>query len=190
MLRVIWKECPYVFMDYGFLGEREAEEQVTPVLAMRERRQNNVDDAGSEKRNGVSLDRKDSSEVQQPTRAQQRDCTSPPRRESDCARETASGRKSVQRDHRACGQDTEGCTGAPHSPDVRILCWLVGFAAYLMNRCDIGRDGKTPLQRLHRRRDNTPILEFGEKILYMPAKPARGGKSGNLDSIPECLLAC
>ena len=45
-----------------------------------------------------------------------------------------------------------------------------------MNRCNIGRDGKTPLQRLHGRRDNTPILEFGEKILYVPAKPARGGK--------------
>ena len=61
-------------------------------------------------------------------------------------------------------------------PDARILCWLAEFDAYLMNRCDIGSDGKTPLQRLHGRRDNTPILEFGEKILYMPAKPARGGK--------------
>ena len=60
--------------------------------------------------------------------------------------------------------------------DARILCWLVEFAAYLMNRCDIGSDGKTPLQRLHVRRDNTPILEFGEKILYMPAEPARGRK--------------
>ena len=39
-----------------------------------------------------------------------------------------------------------------------------------------GGDGKTPLQRLHGRRDNTPILEFGETILYMPAKPATGGK--------------
>ena len=54
---------------------------------------------------------------------------------------------------------------------------LVEFAAYLMNRCAIGSDGKTPLQRLHGRKDNTPILEFGEKILYVPAKPARGGKS-------------
>ena len=67
-------------------------------------------------------------------------------------------------------------TGARVPPDARILCWLVEFAAYLMNRCDIGSDGKTPLQRLHGRRDNTPILECGEKILYMPAKPARGGK--------------
>ena len=49
--------------------------------------------------------------------------------------------------------------------DAKISCWLVEFAAYLMNRCDIGSDGKTPLQRLHGRRDNTPILEFGEKIL-------------------------
>ena len=60
-------------------------------------------------------------------------------------------------------------------PDARILCWLMEFAAFLMNRRDIGSDGKTPLQRLHGRRDNTPILEFGEKILYMPAKPAREG---------------
>ena len=45
-----------------------------------------------------------------------------------------------------------------------------------MNRCDIGSDGKTPLQRLHGRKDNTPILECGQKNLYMPAKPARGGK--------------
>ena len=37
----------------------------------------------------------------------------------------------------------------------------VEFAAYLMNRCDIDSDGKTPLHRLHGRKDNTPILEFG-----------------------------
>ena len=45
-----------------------------------------------------------------------------------------------------------------------------------MNRCDIGSDGKTPLQRQHGRRDNTTILALGERILHMPAKPARGGK--------------
>ena len=66
--------------------------------------------------------------------------------------------------------------GARVPPHARILCWLVEFAAYLMNRCDVGSDGKTPLQRLHGRRDNTPILEVGEKILCMPAKSARGGK--------------
>ena len=90
-------------------------------------------------------------------------------------------------------------TGARVPPDARILCWLVEFAAYLMNRCDIGRDGKTPLQRQHGRRDNTPILEFGEKILFMPAKPATGGKweqrfhpgvfVGMLNSSSEAVVA-
>ena len=50
------------------------------------------------------------------------------------------------------------------------------FAAYLMSGCDFGSDGKTPLHRLRGRKDITPILEFGEKILYVPAKPARGGR--------------
>ena len=60
-------------------------------------------------------------------------------------------------------------------PHARILCWLVEFAAYVTKRCNVGSDGKTPLQRLRGRQDNTPILEFGEKILFMPAKLARGG---------------
>ena len=72
-------------------------------------------------------------------------------------------------------------------PDARILCWLVEFAAYLMNRCDVGSDGKMPLQMLHGRMDITTVLEFGEKILSMLAKPARGRTWGNRDSILECL---
>ena len=41
-----------VSMDYGFLGEKESEEQVTPVLVTRERmHKNDVGDAGSEKGN-------------------------------------------------------------------------------------------------------------------------------------------
>ena len=52
-------------------------------------------------------------------------------------------------------------------PGAWILCWLLEFAASLMNRS---------LQRLHGRRDNTPFLEFRDKILYMPATPARGSK--------------
>ena len=57
-------------------------------------------------------------------------------------------------------------TGARVPPDARILCWLVEFTAYLMNRCDVGSAGKTPLQRLHGRRDNTLILEFGEDLVH------------------------
>ena len=54
-----------------------------------------------------------------------------------------------------------------------MLCWLVEFAAYLINRCDIGTDGKTPLHRLYGQHKDSGIWA---KILYMLAKPARGGK--------------
>ena len=68
------------------------------------------------------------------------------------------GGKPVQLAHRTCsgglvaGQTRtlktalERRIGARVPPDARILCWLVEFAAYLMSRCDIGSDGKTPMQ--------------------------------------------
>ena len=68
-------------------------------------------------------------------------------------------------------------------PDARILCWLVEFAAHLMNRCDIGSDGKTPLQRLLGQKDNTPILESERRSCScQPRKQEE--ESGNRDSIP------
>ena len=94
-----------------------------------------------------------------------------------CRQET-----SVTQANQLAGQDRtlkaamEHRMGTRVPTDARILCWLVEFATYLTNRRDIGSDGKTPLQRLHGRRDNTLILEFGEKILYMLAKPVKGGK--------------
>ena len=37
MLKTTWNGAPHVSMDYGFLGERESEEHVSPVLVIRER---------------------------------------------------------------------------------------------------------------------------------------------------------
>ena len=47
-----------------------------------------------------------------------------------------------------------------------------------MNRCDVGSDGKTPLQRLHGQRDNTPILEFEEKDPVHAGQASERGKVG------------
>ena len=47
-------------------------------------------------------------------------------------------------------------------PDARTLCWLVEFAAYLMNRCDIGSDGK----RLYERKDNTNLGIRREDLVH------------------------
>ena len=78
--------------------------------------------------------------------------------------------------------------GVKVPPDARILCWLVQFAAYLMNRCDIGSAGKMAIHRLHGRGDNSPILELGKNNLYVPTKPARGKWDPRF--LPEWLWAC
>ena len=63
MLKMILEGVSHASMDYGFFGEKEPEEQVTlcwsSVNGDTRRREN----AGSKKRNGISLDRKESSEV-------------------------------------------------------------------------------------------------------------------------------
>ena len=197
---------PHVSMDYGFLGERESEEHVSLVLVIRERRHKMtwamlvprkgteftriakraarfVDQLGH---NRVTLrcDNEPAIEVlaREVGQARQEGSQTVPERPTAGKSQSNGviGRAVAALEHRI---------GARVPPDARILCWLVEFAAYLMNQCDVGSDGKTPLQRLHCRRDHTPTLEFGEKILYMPTKPARG-ENGNRDSILECLWRC
>ena len=65
-------------------------------------------------------------------------------------------------------------TGTRVPSDERILCWLVEFAAYLMNRRDIGTDGKTLQQRLHGRKDNTPVLELVRRSCTCPPSQQDG----------------
>ena len=52
-----------------------------------------------------------------------------------------------------------------------IMAWLVKHAAYLLNRCQLGTDGRTPWGRLHGKEASERICEFGERILwYVPKK--------------------
>ena len=119
----------HVLTDCGFLGERESEEQVAPVL------EDDAGDAGSEKGNRTSLVAKRTAKfidqfghntmtlrcVSQQSRHWRGKSRRLVAREARLFRRTASGRKSVQRGHRAhggaCGrpgQNTDGCVGAPH----------------------------------------------------------------------------
>ena len=52
-----------------------------------------------------------------------------------------------------------------------IMAWLVEHAAYLLNRCQLGTDGRTPWGRLHGKEASEKICEFGERVLwYVPKK--------------------
>ena len=81
-------------------------------------------------------------------------------------------------------------TGTRIPPDARIPCWLVAFAAYLMNRCDIGSDGKTPLQRLHGSKGQHTFWNSEREDPVHAGQASERGESGNRDSIPECLWGC
>ena len=61
-------------------------------------------------------------------------------------------------------------------PPDAILCWIVEFAACLMNRCDIGSDGKTPL---HGRKDNTPILWIRREDFVLASQASQRREVGN-----------
>ena len=71
-------------------------------------------------------------------------------------------------------------------PDARILCWLVEFGAYLMNRCDVGTDGKTPLQWLH---EGTTHRFWSLEKGSCTCQPSHRER-GNRASIRECLWRC
>ena len=59
----------------------------------------------------------------------------------------------------------ESNTQEPLSDDSLILPWSVEHAGCLLSRCQKGRDGKTPFERLHGKRSTQEFVPFGEKVL-------------------------
>ena len=62
-----------------------------------------------------------------------------------------------------------------------IWPWLVEYASFLINRGEVGHDGKTPYERCKAKRGKLPGLAFGEKILWR-----RRPVGGNLSKL-TCL---
>ena len=56
----------------------------------------------------------------------------------------------------------------------RIIPWLVDHATSLVNRCQVGSDGKTSFERLRGRQARIPGFEFGEKVLWRKSPTRRG----------------
>ena len=62
-----------------------------------------------------------------------------------------------------------------------ILAWLVEFAGTVVNRYEVGRDGKTPYERLRGKQSRLIGLEFGEKVNFR--RTAVGARMAQLDSL-------
>ena len=66
--------------------------------------------------------------------------------------------------------------------DWSILQWLSELAPEQMNRCQVGRDGRTAYYRLHGKDSKKAILEAGEQVM---AKPLRGKKTNRKMSLKD-----
>ena len=47
-----------------------------------------------------------------------------------------------------------------------IVIWMCDHAGYLLNRLEVGRDGKTAYERMKGKRSKVLGLEFAEKVLW------------------------
>ena len=60
--------------------------------------------------------------------------------------------------------------------DDPVVPWMIRHAAYIVTRCRLGPDGKTAMQKLKGRRVITPMLPFGEAVLFkLPKVPNMPG---------------
>ena len=151
-------------MDCGFLGERESEEEVAPVLVIRERRLKMtwaklLPREGTEfpwiareqrghrsvwaQQNHAQVRHEPAIEAlaREIAQARQEEARPSPERHQ-CGKASPMGSPNVQWDSwpaRTLKAALEHRIGTRIPPDARMLCWLEDFAACLINRCEIGK---------------------------------------------------
>jgi len=69
--------------------------------------------------------------------------------------------------------DFESHIGEKIPSDHNLIPWLVEYAAVLLNRGQVGKDGKTSYERLKGKPANLPGMQFGEKMLWRTNVPSR-----------------
>ena len=58
----------------------------------------------------------------------------------------------------------ESRTQEPLGDDSPVMPWLVEHARCILSRCQKGRDGRTPSERLHGKKPTQEFVPFGEKV--------------------------
>lgn len=57
--------------------------------------------------------------------------------------------------------------------DRAVVDWMAEHACTLINRCQVGEDGKTPIRRITGREHGQHLVEFGEQFLAKPKRKRR-----------------
>ena len=76
--------------------------------------------------------------------------------------------REVEGQVRTMASALEGKLGRKIPADSSVLPWLVLHSGTLLRQFSVGKDGKTPHQRLRGRKSKRQLLEFGETVHFMP----------------------
>ena len=68
----------------------------------------------------------------------------------------------------------------------KVLEWMIPHASDVLNRFNMGKDGKTPYYRVHHKFFKAPVFEFGEQVW---AKPLRETNWTKMNNDPKRKLA-
>ena len=75
--------------------------------------------------------------------------------------------REVRRQCRTLGISAEQNRSVRIADDSPLLSWLPRFAAHVMNKMRIGKDGKTSELRTTGRRWRKPMAQFGEEVWFL-----------------------
>ena len=70
----------------------------------------------------------------------------------------------------------ENKLGMKVDADWDVVPWLIMHSGLLINRFQVGSDGKTPHERLRGRKSKKELVEFGEQVHYLPLDAGDDGK--------------
>ena len=79
----------------------------------------------------------------------------------------------IRRTHekfRVLRHQVEHGTGRKIWDGAPIMAWMIRWAAELISKYAVGEDGRTPYERLRKEDCVTPLVPFGETVMYLPLK--------------------
>ena len=76
----------------------------------------------------------------------------------------------LQEQVRTMRSDLEGCLGVRIGCEHPLFPWMVEWAAALITRYTVNKNGKTPMEMIRGRAAGKAIAKFGEKVLYQPMR--------------------
>ena len=71
-----------------------------------------------------------------------------------------------------------------------LLAWAVEYAGVVLNRCEVGHDGRTAYERLKGKKVRMPGLEFAEGVLWKSDHRSGLWASCRVHGGPECMSGC